>query len=243
MKQLKTALEGLKAQLSAEDKEALDDKRLSAMTHVYPFNKDEYVLSYLLAKGKITLDQYQTMRSEYFQRNCNLKDFELSSRPFGAECEKRLKKIVPSFQRPARKLDPNYKNQQYDWWLDGIRVEVKATRVVRKDDARIMPMKALGWDVRLTESYDMIFQQLKPDCCDVFVWLAIWRDQTDYWVLSSEDVRNNPLFSNQHRNSVKSGGKITEGQIHINKANYNDFETFRSAAGELEANIKRAAGR
>ena len=64
----------------------------------------------------------------------------------------------------------------------------------------------------------MNFQQLKPSCCDVFVWIGVWRDIIRYWVLSSEDVLENPYFSHgQHR------GNQGEGQLWIKNTNINDF--------------------
>lgn len=38
----------------------------------------------------------------------------------------------------------------------------------------------------------MNFQQVKPRCCDVFVWIAVWRDVIRYWVLSSNEVETSP---------------------------------------------------
>lgn len=34
----------------------------------------------------------------------------------------------------------------------------------------------------------MNFQQVKPACCDVFIWLGVWRDKIRYWVLASREV-------------------------------------------------------
>lgn len=40
----------------------------------------------------------------------------------------------------------------------------------------------------------MNFQQIKPGCCDVFVWIGVWRDVIRYWVLSSDEVANDQYF-------------------------------------------------
>ena len=82
--------------------------------------------------------------------------------------------------------------------------------------------------------FDMNFQQLKPGCCDVFVWIAVWRDKIDYWLIPSADVQDNVHFSNQHRASqISEQGNVIEGQIHINDRNYKDFEQFRVGVREL----------
>ena len=67
----------------------------------------------------------------------------------------------------------------------------------------------------------MNFQQLKPKCADVFIWIAVWRDEIRYWVLASQEVENNRYFSKgQHR------GNIGEGQLHLNHDNIGDFEEY-----------------
>lgn len=60
------------------------------------------------------------------------------------------------------------------------------------------------------EPFDMNFQQIKPNCCDIFVWIAVWRDKIRYWVLTNEEVKNNKYYSHgQHR------GNTGEGQLWI----------------------------
>ena len=85
----------------------------------------------------------------------------------------------------------------------------------------------------------MNFQQLKPQCCDVFSWVAVFRDQIVIWVMSSNEVKNNDLYSEgQHR-----GNAGNEGQLHVNQDNihlFNDFELGNLDLGQL---IKDAAMR
>jgi hypothetical protein len=63
----------------------------------------------------------------------------------------------------------------------------------------------------------MNFQQLKLDICDVFVFLGVWVNEILYWVLSHDDVKNNPYLSHQHRGGV-------EHQIGITDKNIRDFD-------------------
>ena len=133
--------------------------------------------------------------------------------------------LVPEFKVPTKKLDPSFSGE-YDLLLDDIHVEVKASRVVKKVGGDALANKALASNS--TSKFDMNYQQLKPGCCDVFIWIAVWRDKIDYWAMSSEDVQNSPLLSNQHRASQLSDtGEVVEGQIHINNGNYHDFEKYR----------------
>lgn len=226
METLIKELESYKRALSSEEKLLLSDSVLDKLYAVYPFNKFEYTISHLIAKGIITLDDYLEMRAEYLQRNKYLHLFELAPRTFGETWgQQHLMEHVPEFKIPTKSLDPSYSGE-YDLLLDDIHVEVKASRAVKKVGGDTLANKALASDSK--SKFDMNYQQLKPGCCDVFVWIAVWRDKIDYWVLSSKDVQDSPLLSNQHRASqLSETGAVVEGQIHINNGNYEDFEKYR----------------
>ena len=67
----------------------------------------------------------------------------------------------------------------------------------------------------------MNFQQLKPSCCDVFVWIAVWRDTIKYYLLSSNEVKNSPYYSaKQHR------GNTGEGQLWLKETNIHYFDKY-----------------
>ena len=232
IKELKT----YKKKLSAEEQTQFSDAVLNKLYAVYPFNKFEYTISHLIAKKIISLDEYLEMRSEYLQRNKYLHLFELAPRTFGETWgQNHLMELVPEFKIPTKKLDPLFSGE-YDLLLNNIHVEVKASRVVKKVGGDTLPNKALASNSK--SKFDMNYQQLKPGCCDVFVWIAVWRDKIDYWVLSSEDVQNSPLFSNQHRASQMSEtGAVVEGQIHITDSNYQDFEKYRVRARDIYSKV------
>ena len=236
MKTLIYELNQLKKKFPQEERELFSDALLDHIYTVYPFNKFEYVISHLIAKNIITLDQYLNIRSAYLKRNKYLYLFELAPRTFGETWGQRhLIEIVPEFEVPNKQLDPSFKGE-YDLWLDGIRVEVKASRAVRKKGGSTLSEKALSRNDNAI--FDMNYQQLKPSCCDVFVWIAVWRDKIDYWLMSSIDVQNYEHFSNQHRASqLSDSGDVVEGQIHINDRNYDDFEPYRVNIRELYQKI------
>lgn len=226
METLIKELEAYKKKLSPAEKSQLSDAVLDKLYSVYPFNKFEYTISHLIAKKMITLDEYLDMRAEYLQRSKYLHLFELAPRTFGETWgQTHLMELVPEFKVPTKKLDPSFSGE-YDLILDDIHVEVKASRAVKKISGDTLVNKALASNS--TSKFDMNYQQLKPGCCDVFVWIAVWRDKIDYWVISSEDVQNCPLLSNQHRASqLSETGAVVEGQIHINNGNYQNFEKYR----------------
>ena len=221
METLIKELEAYKKSLSAAEKVQLSDSVLDKLYAVYPFNKFEYTISHLIAKGVISLDEYLEMRAEYLQRNKYLHLFELAPRTFGETWgQNHLMELVPEFKIPTKRLDPTFSGE-YDLLLNDIHVEVKASRAVKKVGGDTLANKALASNS--TSKFDMNYQQLKPGCCDVFVWIAVWRDKIDYWVMSSEDVQNNPLLSNQHRASqLSESGEVVEGQSVVDSVKQGD---------------------
>lgn len=88
------------------------------------------------------------------------------------------------------------------------------------------------------KNFWMNFQQVKPGCCDLFVWVAVWRDVIRYWVLSSHEVETNPYYSQgQHR------GNVGEGQLHVKQDNIHEFEKYEVKPNELEEAIRAAYDR
>lgn len=234
MEYLQEQLDSLLAQLPNED-EIRD--RINSLVSVYPFNEYEYIISTLLAMDVLTLDGYCELRDNYIDRNLYLYIFEISApRSFGeAWAQGHLKELIPALQKPSRKIDPNYSGQ-YDLYLDGIRIEVKASRAVDATMDAPLYVKALASDSG--KEFWMNFQQVKPSCCDVFVWVAVWRDLIRYWVLSSYEVETNPYYSKgQHR------GNIGEGQLHMRHDNIRDFVSYEVKPNKLEEAIRVAFDR
>ena len=97
-------------------------------------------------------------------------------------------------------------------------------------------MKALASDSK--RPFWMNFQQVKPACCDVFIWVAVWRDKIRYWVLSSHELETHPDYSTgQHR------GNTGEGQLHVRHDNINDFAKYEAPSNNLGAAIRDAYAR
>lgn len=81
----------------------------------------------------------------------------------------------------------------------------------------------------------MNFQQIKPACCDVFVWIAVWRDKIRYWVLPSSEVANNKYYSiGQHR------GNVGEGQLWLKETNISDFDSYEVGVRDILTAIVKA---
>ena len=210
-------------------------QRLGDLFSVFPFNEYEYIISTLLGLGKLSLDEYYELRDEYISRNMFLYIFEISApRGFGETwAQGHLKELVPELVKPSKKQDPDYSGQ-YDFYLDEkIRIEVKASRAVDFNSREALPVKALSSDSE--KEFDMNFQQTKPACCDVFIWVGVWRDVIRYWVLTSDEVASNRYFSKgQHR------GNVGEGQLHLKHDNVDEFAKYEAKSNCLLEAIRNA---
>jgi hypothetical protein len=234
MEHLQEELQKLLNQLPDADAIRL---RLDNLISVYPFNEYEFIISHLLAADVLSMDAYYELRDEYLARNLFLYIFEISApRTFGeAWAQGHLKELVPDLQKPSKKRDPDYSGQ-YDFLLDTIRIEVKASRALDADLDAPLYVKALASDSK--KPFWMNFQQIKPACCDVFVWIAVWRDRIKYWVQSSYEVQNNQHYSKgQHR------GNVGEGQLHLRQDNIRDFDPFEIPSNRLREAIVAAHAR
>ena len=209
----------------------LDEEFLNNLYSVYPFNKFEYIISHLIAKNIITLEQSLDIRNSYLERNKYLYVFEITApRTFGETwAQRHLNEVVPELKRPSTLYDPEYSGQ-YDFWYNGIKIEVKASRAVQRKSGDPLILKALSSDSK--HGFDMNFQQIKPGCCDVFVWIAVWRDVIRYWVLSSDEVANNKYYSTgQHR------GNVGEGQLWLKETNIDEFDEYEVGVRDILAKI------
>ena len=203
---------------------------------IYPFNEFEHLICGLIEKGGLSYQQYIDIRTEYISENPNLWIFEISApRGFGEKfAQTYVQGKCHKLQKPSKKIDPSFSGE-YDLWLDGIRIEVKASRAVDSNSDEPLYIKALSRDTE--KPFLMNFQQLKPQCCDVFIWVAVFRDQIVLWVMGSQDVLDHELYSKgQHR-----GNKGNEGQLHIKHDNVHLFRPFELATNDLETVIRRVS--
>jgi len=205
---------------------------------IFPFNEYEHLICNLIELKGMTFQQYMELRTEYINKNPNLWIFEISApRGFGEKfAETYVHGKCGDLVKPSKRLDPNYSGQ-YDMRLDGIKIEVKASRAVDKGSDDPLYMKALSRNTK--KPFLMNFQQLKPQCCDVFIWVAVFRDEIVLWVMNSLEVQNNPLFSiGQHW-----GNKGNEGQLHVKEDNIDQLDQFELGRKDLGQAIRDAVDR
>jgi hypothetical protein len=192
----------------------------------------------MIKNGGLTFEQYLEIRLEYLSENPNLWIFEISApRGFGENfAQTYIQGKCSKIKKASKKLDINY-HGQYDLWLENIKIEVKASRAVDSNSEEPLYMKALS--LKTKKHFLMNFQQLKPQYCDVFIWVAVFRDEIIIWVMSSKEVSQHPLYSKgQHRGNIGN-----EGQLHIKHDNIYQLDSFILKDDNLENAIRQAAQR
>lgn len=241
MEILKENLEKLINSLSSQDRKKIKN-HLSRLISVYPFNEYEYIIMNLFGLNKITLEDYFKIRSAYMLRNEYLHIFEQYGSPtaFGITwAQSHIHSIVPEIKKPTKEECPDFDNEydfSFKYKRKNIRIEVKASRAVDAQSNEPLYIKALAWNSG--RSFDMNFQQIKPKHCDVFIWVAVWRDVIKYWVFASKEVEKNRYYSKgQHR------GNSGEGQLHLNRENIKEFKKYEARPKDLLEKIIRAYNR
>lgn len=202
---------------------------LSGLKSVYPFNEYEYRLMYLLDKKIITFQEYKNLRDTYVKDNLYLELYGKASRTFGGiwaenhliDIDKRFKKASKTNDE-FRKLDPNFEGE-YDLYISTkkkiIKVEVKASRATNSKERKPLESKASYYKSIGKEPLWMNFQQIKLDITDIFVFIGVWVDRINYWILTNDEVKKHPKRSHQHRGGV-------EYQIGITDKNISEFNKF-----------------
>lgn len=229
MEELNSILNAYRRKLSK--KGYLSDGEIENLHSVFPFNKFEYIISHLLAFNSLSLDDYLKIREDYLARNKYLYLFELAPRTFGETWgQQHIGELVQELERPSKAKDPHY-DGEYDFWYNGIKIEVKASRGVDRDLNELPPVeKALSSNS--TKRFNMNFQQLKPRCCDVFVWFAVWKDKIVYWVMKNDEVATHPDYrAGQHR------GNVGEGQLWITERNIKSFDKYLAQPRDILSKI------
>lgn len=226
-KELRSYLESLIDSLESGNQELLR-ARLESLVSVFPFNEYEYIITFLVDRHVISFNEYEELRNNYVSANRYLDLFSLAPRTFGQIWgERHLMDLDRRFQKPNKNLDPEYEGQ-YDLWLEGVRVEIKAARAIHTKQHEAIASKALHWGAKAP--FWMNYQQLKIDICDVFVFIGVWVDLIIYWVLSNEEVKQNKYLSHQHRGGI-------EYQIGIREKNIREFDAFQVDALALTQTI------
>lgn len=230
MKELERQLKDLlkKYDIDPELINSIQDKESIA-----PFSKESRLMAYLLAMGKISYSEYEELGTEYFKRhqqqNRYLSLFDMAPRTFGQTWgESHIRNLFPQFEKATKEnlidVYPDF-DGEFDLWLHGIRVEVKACRANSKNSIGSLASRAYSHAEAKQEGFKYHYQQLKPSCCDVFIWIGVCRDDLIYWVLTSDELVKTGKLSPQHRNENTgiAGAEIFEGQVFMTEDELKPF--------------------
>ena len=196
---------------------------------LYPFSVESRLLTYLLSIGEITYDRYTQLCKEYCARNKYLDLFDMAPRTYGQTWgEEHIRSLFPQFIKATKEnVLAQYSafDNEFDLWLDGIRVEVKACRANRTNSAGSLASRAYLHSEAKASGFKYHFQQLKPSCCDVFIWIGTCRDELLYWVITSEELKCTGKLGTQHRNvnTGIAGVEVFEGQVFMTEEDLSPF--------------------
>lgn len=196
---------------------------------VFPFSVEGRILAYLLATQTITYEKYMQIQDEYAKRNKYLDLFDMAPRTFGETWgEKHILELFPEFVKATKEnissIYPDF-DGEFDLWLEGIRVEVKACRANSTKIGGNLASRAYLHSEAAANSFKYHYQQLKPSCCDVFIWIGVCRDELLYWVLTSDELRKTGKLGSQHRNENTgvAGIEVFEGQVFMTEEELKPF--------------------
>lgn len=214
-------------------KSGCDSNTLKMITEeksIFPFSVESRIMAYLLSSNTISYHQYLQLSREYMHRNQYLDLFEMAPRTFGETWgETHILSLFPEFIKATKEnmstFYPDF-DGEFDLWLDGIRIEVKACRANSNKTKGSLVSRAYLHSEATAASFKYHYQQLKPSCCDVFIWIGVCRDELLYWVLTGDELLQTGKFATQHRNENTgiTNNVIYEGQVFIGEE---DLEKFR----------------
>ncbi len=243
MKELRTEIDKLmkKTKGQAEAiRSILEEKSL------YPFSQESALLAYFLSIGELTFDTYSKLNTEYCKRNQYLHLYDMAPRTYGQTWgEQHIRSLFPELVKATKKdlsrIYPNF-DGEFDLWLDGIRIEVKAARANDQKGEGSLASRAYLHSEAKAANFKYHFQQLKPSCCDVFIWIGTCRDELIYWVLTSDELVQTNKMSSQHRNENTGieGTEIFEGQVFMTEE---ELAPFHVEENEILTIVRQKAGR
>lgn len=216
MKELYTELERLE-QNTKGDKSVI--KTIKKEKSLFPFSAESSMLTYFLSIGEISFARYSQLNTEYAQRNKYLDLFDMAPRTYGQTWgEQHIRSLFPEFTKATKEnLVEEYPDfdGEFDLWIDGIRVEVKACRANFEKGKGSLTSRAYLHSEAKTAGFKYHYQQLKPSCCDVFIWIGTCRDELIYWIITSDELRSTGKLGPQHRNenTKVDGVEVFEGQV------------------------------
>lgn len=226
MKQLNKKLDELLHQINGSEQII---KEAQQEDYVFPFSFLGAKIAYLLYTNKLSYDEYLQLSKQYSARNKYLYLFDMAPRTFGETWgENHIRELFPQFIKASKdnmeKIYPEY-DGEFDLMLDNIRVEVKACRANDAQSKGSLTSRAYLHSEAIETGFKYHYQQLKPSCCDIFIWIGACRDELIYWVLTSQELKDTGKLGSQHRNenTGKGNQNVFEGQVFMTEEELTPF--------------------
>lgn len=226
MKELNAAIDRLISNTGGDLEviESIKNEKIS-----YPFSAVSRLLTYFLSLDELSYEEFSALSTSYSQRNKYLDLYDMAPRTYGQTwCEQHIRSLFPEFIKATKEnmssVCPSF-DGEFDLWLNGIRIEVKACRANAEKGEGNLASRAYLHSEAKAAGFKYHYQQLKPSCCDVFIWIGTCRDELIYWVLTSRELLNTGKLVSQHRNenTGMSGATVFEGQIFMTEEELTPF--------------------
>ena len=132
---------------------------------LYPFSEIATLLSYFVSIDVLTFEDYLRICDDYYMRNKYLLLYDMAPRTYGQTWgEKHIRTLFPEFIKATKEnlveLYPSF-DGEFDLWLDGIRVEVKACRANSAITVTSLSERAYLHKDAKEAGFKYHFQQLK----------------------------------------------------------------------------------
>lgn len=226
MKELMIELYNLRKKTSGDIRviKAIEEEK-----SLFPFSVENKLLAYYLSIGEITYEKYSQLNSDYCERNKYLDLFDMAPRTYGQTWgEQHIRSLFPQFIKATKEnISAEYPafDGEFDLWLEGIRIEVKACRANSTKTGGSLSSRAYLHSEAKAAGFKYHYQQIKPSCCDVFIWIGTCRDELIYWILTSEELQKTGKLGSQHRNENTgiAGVEVFEGQVFMTEEELSPF--------------------
>lgn len=187
-----------------------------------PLGETVNFAAYLIERGWLKYEDFVKLQKSFLERNTNLNIFKMSDTSFGVKWgQAHIFALSDKFLKPEKGQD------HHDAVLDGLKIEIKASRAVERGSRLPLSEKALRYDDQ--RPFTMNFNHIFLDEADVFLFIGVWLDRICYWVLTNEELVSLPNYFNKYQ---------TEYQMAITEGNIKSFEKYRCEQAELLLKIK-----
>jgi hypothetical protein len=192
------------------------------------FDTDLDMFIYACCNGLLTYEDYTNNKITNNFKNIEI--YKKSPRIFGETwLYSHTQTALPYLEKPTKIRVNNYSGE-YDYTYKSKRIEIKSSRLV--DFNSKLPLSDKSLELQTDKKFNMNFQQIKPDCFDVAIFVVVTRSEFHYYVISANEIRNNKYYCDkQHR------GNIGEGQLHITNKNINEFVKYKVDVGEIQKRL------